>query len=117
MIYVTGSNAKSGYSASSCVYFLTMKLLSILTLALLLLSEIPSLAQTLPTMQVVSVGDGDTIRVRHKGQQLTVRLSCIDAPELKQAPWGEQSKNRLKQLLPVGQVVSLRIIKILVENP
>lgn len=89
-----------------------MKLASILTITLLLLSEIPSLAQTLPKMQVVSVGDGDTIRVRNnKGQQLTIRLSCIDAPELGQAPWGEQTKNRLKQLLPVGQAVNLRIIE------
>jgi micrococcal nuclease len=111
MIYVTGSNVKSGYSGSSFVNFMTMKSASILTAALLLLSEISSLAQTLPTMQVVSVGDGDTIRVRSKGQQLTVRLSCIDAPELKQAPWGEQSKNRLKQLLPVGQAVSLKIVE------
>lgn len=111
-MYVTGSNAITGYRANHCVSFITMKFASILTIALLLLSQMPSLAQTLPTMQVISVGDGDTIRVRNnKGQQLTIRLSCVDAPESRQAPWGEQSTNRLKQLLPVGQVVSLKIVE------
>ncbi len=48
--------------------------------------------------QVVSVGDGDTLRVRQSGQTITVRLGCIDAPESAQAPWGAQSANRLNQL-------------------
>ena len=29
---------------------------------------------------VLSIGDGDTIRVRQAGKALTVRLACIDAP-------------------------------------
>ena len=33
-------------------------------------------------VSLVSVGDGDTIRVTTaKGQKMTVRLACIDAPE------------------------------------
>ncbi len=48
--------------------------------------------------QVVSTGDGDTLRVRQSGQTITVRLGCIDAPESAQAPWGAQSANRLNQL-------------------
>jgi micrococcal nuclease len=60
--------------------------------------------------QVVSVGDGDTLRVKQGGKTITVRLGCIDAPESTQAPWGQQSANRLKQLLPPGQAVQVREI-------
>jgi endonuclease YncB( thermonuclease family) len=60
--------------------------------------------------KVISVGDGDTLRVRQPdGTALTVRLACVDAPELAQKPYGEQSRARLQQLLPVGQALSLRI--------
>jgi micrococcal nuclease len=59
---------------------------------------------------IVSVGDGDTIRVRTADKTLTVRLSCIDAPELSQRPYGQASANRLKQLLPVGQSVTLQVV-------
>jgi micrococcal nuclease len=79
-----------------------------LTLAFLSLSSSPAIAQTI-TGTIVSVGDGDTIRVRTAEKTLTVRLSCIDSPELKQQPYGQAASNRLKQLLPVGQAVSLKI--------
>ncbi len=73
----------------------------------LLLVPIPALAQNaLPT--VASVGDGDTLRIRNQGKTITVRLGCIDAPEIAQKPWGEQSRNRLRQLLPPGQAVQVR---------
>jgi endonuclease YncB( thermonuclease family) len=39
---------------------------------------------------VLSIGDGDTIRVRQAGKALTVRLACIDAPETAQSPYGQQ---------------------------
>lgn len=86
---------------------------SILAAALLLLSGIPTTAQgRLPSMIVVSVGDGDTLRVRNQqGQPITIRLGCVDAPELKQNLWGQQSKTRLQQLLPVGQLVQVRQIE------
>ncbi len=61
--------------------------------------------------QVVSVGDGDTLRVRQGGKTTTIRLGCIDAPETAQVPWGQQSANRLKQLLPLGQAVQVRSIE------
>ena len=35
---------------------------------------------------VLSIGDGDTIRVQQGTKKLTVRLACIDAPEMAQAP-------------------------------
>ncbi|MBD2458778.1 thermonuclease family protein [Nostoc sp. FACHB-87] len=86
---------------------------SILAATLLLLSGVPTIAQTnLPKMTVVSVGDGDTLRVRNQqGQPVTIRLACVDAPELKQNPWGQQSKARLQQLLPVNQSVQVRSIE------
>jgi micrococcal nuclease len=86
---------------------------AILAAFLMLLSGVPAVAQTnLPSMTVVSVGDGDTLRVRNQqGQPVTIRLGCIDAPEMKQNPWGKQSRTRLVQLLPVGQSVQVRQIE------
>ena len=61
--------------------------------------------------QVLSVGDGDTLRVKQGGKTITVRLGCIDAPESAQTPWVQQSANRLKQLLPASQAVQMREIE------
>ena len=58
---------------------------------------------------VVSVGDGDTIRVSEGSRRITVRLACIDAPETSQRPWGARSTALLKQLTPVGSEVSLKV--------
>ena len=59
--------------------------------------------------QVVSVGDGDTIRVSEGSRRITVRLACIDAPETSQRPWGASSTSLLRQLTPIGSEVALRI--------
>ena len=59
--------------------------------------------------QVVSVGDGDTIRVSEGSRRITVRLACIDAPETSQRPWGARSTALLKHLMPVGSEVSLKV--------
>ena len=56
---------------------------------------------------VLSIGDGDTIRVRQGGRQRTVRLACIDAPELAQRPDGERSRAYLRTRLPIGSPVHL----------
>ena len=61
------------------------------------------------TATVLSIGDGDTIRVRHAGKALTVRLACIDAPETAQGTYGQQARNYLQQRLPVGREVSLDV--------
>ncbi len=58
---------------------------------------------------VLSVGDGDTIRVSEGAKQATIRLACIDAPETAQAPFGAAVRTQLQQYLPVGSVVSLKV--------
>ncbi|WP_009631551.1 thermonuclease family protein [Synechocystis sp. PCC 7509] len=75
----------------------------------LLLAPSIALAQNTPAT-VISIGDGDTLRVRKSGQVTTVRLACVDAPERAQNPWGQQSTSRLKQLLPPGTAVQVRTI-------
>ncbi len=75
----------------------------------LLLAPSSAIAQNTPAT-VVSIGDGDTLRVRKAGQVTTIRLGCVDAPERAQSPWGQQSTSRLKQLLPPGTAVQVRTI-------
>lgn len=58
---------------------------------------------------MVSVGDGDTMRVRDGGRLVTVRLACIDAPEMAQRPYGARAREALQQLAPVGSDVALQI--------
>ena len=67
-------------------------------------------AQSRTTAEVVSTGDGDTLTVKDDGEQFTVRLSCIDAPESTQRG-GQASADRLKQLLPQGTNVELRTME------
>jgi endonuclease YncB( thermonuclease family) len=74
-------------------------------LALLLLAALPAEAAT-----VISIGDGDTLRVDDRGRRLTIRLACIDAPEMAQSPYGAQSRSLLTGLAPVGSDVSLRVL-------
>ena len=52
---------------------------------------------------ILSIGDGDTIRVRQAGKALTVRLACIDAPETAQGSYGQQARAYLQQRLPIGR--------------
>jgi endonuclease YncB( thermonuclease family) len=58
---------------------------------------------------VLSIGDGDTIRVRQAGRPVIVRLACIDAPEMAQAPYGQESRKYLQQQLPIGRAVILNV--------
>ena len=51
---------------------------------------------------VLSIGDGDTIRVRQGGRAITVRLACIDAPEMAQRPHGQRARDYLRMRLPIG---------------
>jgi len=72
------------------------------------LAVVALLAQT-RTATVLSIGDGDTLRVREGNRTLNVRLACIDAPETSQAPFGAQARQQLQALAPVGSSVELRI--------
>ena len=58
---------------------------------------------------VLSIGDGDTLRVRQGERSITVRMACIDAPEMAQTPWGARSRASLRERLPVGSPVTLRV--------
>ena len=54
---------------------------------------------------LVSVGDGDTIRVvASGGQRLTIRLACIDAPEMAQGAPGEAARVALVQMVRVSRL-------------
>lgn len=67
----------------------------------------PRKSQSLASVPVtlVSVGDGDTIRVRKPdGDLVTVRLACIDAPETAQGVIGTQSTATLSALLSGGNL-------------
>ena len=48
--------------------------------------------------KVIKVVDGDTIRVKSENKHIKIRLSYIDAPELKQI-YGIRSKNFLSDLI------------------
>jgi micrococcal nuclease len=81
----------------------------LITSGLLLLALVPDLALAQTAGKVISIGDGDTIRVRSAtGATETIRFACIDSPELGQTPHGVQSRQRLEQIIPVGTSVSLK---------
>ena len=61
------------------------------------------------TAMVLSIGDGDTIRVRQASKAMTVRLACIDAPETAQGTYGQQARSYLQQRLPVGREIRLEV--------
>ncbi len=56
---------------------------------------------------VLSIGDGDTIRVQQGQQRVTIRLACIDAPEMAQAPDGVNARRYLQTRLRIGTPVTL----------
>ncbi|NBD18442.1 MAG: micrococcal nuclease-like nuclease [Cyanobacteria bacterium] len=64
-------------------------------------------ASSYPTVEVISVSDGDTITVKENGSKTTVRLACIDAPERLQKG-GTASTNYLKKYIAAGKTVGLR---------
>ena len=67
----------------------------ILLILLLILAVCPAFADT--RARVVAVHDGDTLTVLIEHRQVKVRLTDIDAPELRQ-PFGSKSKWSLSEL-------------------
>ena len=57
---------------------------------------------------VLSIGDGDTLRLQLGANPWTVRLACIDAAEMVQPPWGFNARGQLQSLAPIGEAVTLR---------
>lgn len=71
--------------------------------------------ETLQNCAVLKVHDGDTLHVlcrQHADQprKLKIRLHCIDAPELAQAPWGREARDQLRRLIQKGPV-TVRVIE------
>lgn len=62
--------------------------------------------------EVVRVQDGDSIILKIHGRKEKVRLIGIDAPELKQKPWGNEAKRHLKGLIAGSSIkVETDIVK------
>jgi len=53
--------------------------------------------------RVVKVYDGDTVSIVIKGRKEKIRLIGIDAPEIKQKPWGTRAKRHLEKLLAASE--------------
>ncbi|CAK6690517.1 thermonuclease family protein [Synechococcus sp. CBW1107] len=83
-------------------------LLPVAGLAWLLLIPVLTVAKPRQTT-VLSIGDGDTLRVKQWGKTITVRLACIDAPEIAQQPHGQRAREYLQMRLPVGAQVQLDV--------
>ena len=73
-----------------------------LLLATLLTAACAGFAKTLDA-RVGKVADGDTITVVARGDDVTIRLLYIDAPEHDQ-PWGRESKRGLQELVRLAPV-------------
>lgn len=83
-----------------------MKNIALATLFSLFLTGSPVSASQ--GYKVLSIGDGDTIRVTRDSETITIRLACIDAPEMQQKPHGSLSRRELLSALPLGSEVTLR---------
>ena len=71
-------------------------------------SSKPSTGLVSGPVNLVSVGDGDTVRVTSRsGEMVTIRLACIDAPETSQGASGKWSTRTLKALIR-GKSISLK---------
>jgi micrococcal nuclease len=64
--------------------------------------------------RIVSVSDGDTVRIAVGSKSYSVRFLTIDAPELhfqglSQGYWAERAHERLQDLLPIDAQVTIRL--------
>ena len=56
------------------------------------------------------VFDGDTLSANCAEGEVKVRIFGIDAPEMKQEPWGDRSREALRGLLPRSGSIGLRVM-------
>ncbi len=88
---------------------LNLRPLAALLLAVASIAASPTaVAGTGVRATVLSIGDGDTIRVHQGKQRITIRLACIDAPEMAQAPDGANARRYLQSRLRVGSSVTIK---------
>ncbi len=59
---------------------------------------------------LLRVIDGDSVIARIQGKQTKIRLACIDAPEIGQAPYGRIARNTLIGLLPSHSIIKVQPI-------
>lgn len=59
---------------------------------------------------VQAVHDGDTLVAGCPAGEVKVRVFGIDAPEMKQEPWGDRSREALRGLLPRFGSITLRVM-------
>ncbi len=75
----------------------------VIALTLLILISIPShrlfASPALEQARVIAVNDGDTVTLRMNGKEYRTRLIGIDAPETGQEPWGQLSREHLRNIL------------------
>jgi len=57
--------------------------------------------------KVISITDGDTFKVRLRGKKTSIRIACIDTPEMSDDPWGQRAKDALTGMLKIGSKVKL----------
>lgn len=55
--------------------------------------------------RIDSIYDGDTLHAVCTGRRIKVRLHCIDAPEMREDPWGRLSRDRLRAIAPEAVLV------------
>ena len=82
--------------------------MTIAALALLVWSRVPAMVATVPLVHVI---DGDSLRVRQDGAELTLRLSGIDAVEYRQ-PCGDASES-----WPCGREARAALEKLVGKGP
>ena len=90
---------RKGFNAIALVFF-------VLAAGFYLISEKYPLAGKQPDIyvSVTAIHDGDTVSVLLDKRQEKIRLIGIDAPEIGQEPWGENSKKYLENILNASEL-------------
>lgn len=89
--------------------------LAILHLAVAFIGQLPVAAHAEQCL-VDHCHDGDTCTLRcgvgtDVVRRIKVRLHCIDAPEIRQEPWGKWSARALQHYAPAGALIDFEALK------